>query len=359
VKLKIVFFALIAVMLSILLSGCSAAAMRSNSWAGLSTDEDNAYLANKSFVYAIQANNGSVLWQYPEEKADSKEAFFSTPVLTEDGQVLVASAGTNHSLISLNVDNGNFNWSFSDSEGTWIAHPLVMDETIYAPNTDGKLYALDMNGNFLWAKHIGGPLWASPVTDGEYLYLSSLDHHLHVFDPASEELLWSTEISGAAPGSAVLDQENNTLYLGSFGAKIEAIDADTHNVRWQVDTEGWIWGAPALEENTLFAGDLEGNLYAINTEDGSLLWNPVKPNGTIVGSPLITENFVAIGTESGVAYAINREGKIVWQQDIGGNLYTAPVQSGEFILFSPMETDSILVALDAEGRQVWQFAPEN
>jgi hypothetical protein len=29
------------------------------------------------------------------------------------------------------------------------------------------------------------------------------------------------------------------------------------------------------------------------------------------------------------------------------------------ILFSPMENDSILVALDNEGKQVWQFTPEN
>ncbi|NQU31315.1 MAG: PQQ-binding-like beta-propeller repeat protein, partial [Anaerolineae bacterium] len=83
------------------------------------------------------------------------------------------------------------------------------------------------------------------------------------------------------------------------------------------------------------------------------------PNGPITGSPLITNDLIVIGTESGTAYAIDQDGSIVWQQAIGGRLYTAPAQSGELILFSPMETDSVLVALDFDGRQVWQFTPAN
>ena len=360
VKLKKVFILVVAVMLSTLLSGCSASAMRSNSWAGLSTDAEKAYLANGSFVYAINLNNGNQAWQYPSEKADPKESFFATPVLTEDGQLLIASAGTNHSLISLNPANGSTNWTFSDPEGIWIASPIMVDETIYAPNTDGKLYALDLDGNFLWAKHIGGALWSQPVSDGEFLYINSLDHYLYAFSISAQDVIWETEVGGAIPGSPVLDADG-TLYLGSFDAKVEAIDPSTHSIKWSFGTEGWIWDAPVIEKDTLYVGDLDGNFYAINTSDGRQIWSPIQPNGTIIGSPLITEDFIVIGTESGSAYAINSEGAIVWQQAIGGKLYTSPVQGGDLIIFSPMEMENkaLLVALDFEGRQVWQFTLEN
>ena len=359
-KYKKLLIIVAAVMLSALLSGCSASAMRSNSWSGLSADAEKAYIANGSFVYAINLNNGNQAWRYPTEKADTKESFFATPVLTEDGQLLIASAGTNHSLVSLNPANGSTNWDFGNSEGIWIASPIAIGETIYAPNTDGKIYAFDLDGNFLWAKHIGGALWSQPVSDGEFLYITSLDHHLYAFSPSTQDIAWKIEIGGAIPGSPALDADG-TLYLGSFDAKVEAVDLSTHSLTWGLETNGWIWNAPVIEEDTLYVGDLKGNFYAINTNDGHQLWNPVQPDGTIIGSPLVTENFIVIGTESGSAYAFDREGAIVWQYAVGGKLYTTPVQGDDLILFSPMEMENkaILVALDLDGRQVWQFTPEN
>ena len=357
-KVKTIILILIAVLLSALLSGCSSAAMRSNSWSGLTTSEDKAYLANGSFVYAINLNNGSQSWQYPAEKADTKESYFAAPILTEDGQLLVASAGANHSLASLNPANGNVNWIFDAAEGGWIASPLAIGETIYASNTDGKLYAFDMKGDFLWAKAIGGALWSQPVSDGEYLYITSLDHHLYALDPQKKEVVWNIELCGASPGAAALDADGN-LYIGSFGSTVAAIDSQSQKFLWKTSIAGWVWDAPVLDETTLYVGDLEGYFHAFNIADGSEIWDPIQPDGPITGSPLVMDDFIVIGTESGTAYAIDREGSIVWQQNIGGRLYTAPAQGGDRILFSPMEMENkaVLVALDFDGKQVWQFTP--
>jgi outer membrane protein assembly factor BamB len=357
VKLKKIFILGAVLLLSTLLSGCSASAMRSNSWAGLSANTENAFLANGTFVYAIDLNNGNTTWQYPAEKADTKESYFAAPVLSEDGQLLIVSTGANHSLASLNVKNGFLNWSFNDAEGAWIARPLIVDGTIYAPNTDGKLYALDLDGSFLWAKHIGGALWGQPVSDGDFLYITSLDHHLYAFDLDKKDVAWSAELDGAIPGAATLD-ENGKLYLGSFGSALVAVDSQTHQTDWETATNGWIWDAPSLTAETLYFGDLEGYIHALNITDGSPVWEAFQPDGPIIGSPLIFEDMVVFGTETGIAYAIDAEGKTLWQQNIGGRLYTRPVRGGDLILFAPMENDSILVALDSEGRQVWQLTPE-
>ena len=357
-KFKKIFILSVAVMLFVLLSGCSASAMRSNSWSGLSADADRAYLAKGSLVYAINLGNGSLAWQYPAEKVDSKESYFADPVLSEDGQLLLASTGTNHSLVSLNPANGSVNWIFADAEGVWIASPLVIDNTVYAPNTDGKLYALDLTGSFLWAKHIGGALWAQPVQDGDFLYITSLDHHLYAFDRQKKEVLWDVELGGAIPGTVAMDT-NGKLYLGSFGSNLVAVDTQNHNLAWKIPTKGWIWDAPILNENTLYVGDLEGYFYAIDTTDGREIWDTFQPDGPVTGSPLLTDNLIIVGTESGTAYALDHEGKIVWQQTVGERLYTNPVQSGELVLFAPtsLKEKTALVALDLEGKQVWQFTP--
>ncbi len=359
-KLKKIFILSAAVMLFVLLSGCSASAMRSNSWSGLSADAEKAYLAKGTFVYAISLSNGSMAWRYPAEKADSKEAYFANPVLSEDGQLIIASAGSNHSLSSLNPATGNLNWTFSDAEGVWIASPLVLGDTLYAPNTDGKLYALDLNGSFLWAKHIGGALWAQPVSDGDFLYITSLDHHVYAFDLQKKEVTWNVDLGGAIPGALALDAEGK-LYLGSFASAIVSIDSQSQNLAWETPTKGWIWDAPVLDADTLYVGDLDGYFHSINTADGSENWDAFQPDGPVTGSPLVSKDFVVLGTESGTAYAIDNDGKIVWQQNVGERLYTNPVQSGELLLFAPtgIKIKIALVALDIEGRQVWQFTPEN
>lgn len=344
-------------LLSVLLSGCSASAMQTNSWSGLSADTENAYLAHGSFIYAIALNNGNLHWKYPAEGADTKEAYFANPVLTDDGQLLIVSAGSNHSLTSLDSANGTANWTFDGAQGAWIASPAVVDGTIYAPNTDGILYVLDMSGNLRWEKEIGGALWSQPVSDGTMLYITSLNHNLYALDLSTQEVAWSLSLNGALPGTAALDEAGN-LYAGSFGSKVASIDTQKQAIAWETPIAGWVWDAPVLDGETLYVGDLEGNFHSFDIKTGNENWAAIKPNGPITGSPLVMNDFIVIGTESGSAYAIDREGGIVWQHTIGGRLYTAPVAGNDLILFSPMEIDSILVALDLDGRQVWQFTPE-
>ena len=355
-KVKTILLILTAVMLSVLLSGCTGAAMQSNSWAGLTTDAEKAYLANGTFVHAINLNNGSQSWQYPADKADAKESFFAAPVLVNEAQLIIASSGANHSLLSLDPKNGMVNWVYTSAEGGWLASPLVENDVIYAPNADGKLYVFNLDGKLLWDVTLEGQLWGQPVSDGEYIYLTSLEHYLFAVDLQSHEIVWQFELCGATPGGAALD-EDGTLYVGSFGDTLAAIDSANGSIVWKAATNGWIWNAVALEEDTLYFGDLEGYFYALDTANGESRWNPIQPDGPIVGTPLVMDDFIVIGTESGVAYAIDRDGKTVWTQNIGGRLYSTPAQNGEYILFSLMESDYALVALDFDGKQVWQFTP--
>ncbi len=357
-KSKTIFILMMALLLSLLLSGCSASAMQANSWSGLAADTENAYLANGSLVFAIDLDNGSQLWQYPADGADNAESYFANPVLTDDGQVLIASAGSNHSLTSLNAANGNANWTFADADGAWIASPAVVDEIIYAPNSDGKLYAIDLDGAFMWAKAIGGALWSTPVTDGNLLYITSLDHHVYAFDPQEKEIIWKVELDGAAPGAAAIDEDGN-LYVGTFGATVAKIDTATQAVDWQSNIQGWVWDAPVIDGTTLYVGDLEGYFHAFNTATGTENFDPIQPDGPITGSPLVLDEFIVIGTESGKVYAIDNEGSILWQKTVAteGQIYTTPVQGKDLILFAPMEADVSLVAYDFDGKQVWPFTP--
>jgi outer membrane protein assembly factor BamB len=347
---------------SVILSACTGAQV-SNNWHGIAADSEYAYLANGNHVYAVDLKNGNEIWRYPE-KADSKLSFFAAPVLTADGQLLIGSAGTkDYSFVSLDPATGNEKWSepFNENEGPWLAAPLVFNDKIYAPNTDGFVYILDMDGKQIADPiELGGALWAAPVTDGKLLYIAALDHYMHIIDPADNSAVTDPiDLGGAIPSSPVVG--SNGAYVGSFASTVEFIQSNgDHEV---IATAGdWVWGSPVLDGETLYYADLDGKVHSLDLASGNENWS-VQPAGSIVASLLLAGDQIYAASEPdpktgiGTLVALDRDGNTVWDKEIGGKLYTTPVNAGDLILVAPYQADFALAAYDVQGKQVWSFTP--
>jgi outer membrane protein assembly factor BamB len=327
----------------------------SNNWHGLAADAEHAYISGGSFVYAVDLKTGNEVWRYPAE-ADSKLLFYATPVLTADGQLLIGSAGTKHPFVSLDPATGRENWVEEKGKGAWLASPLVLNETIYAPNTDGFLYTLDLNGKAAADPiELGGALWAAPSTDGSLLYVTSLDHNFHIIDIANGTIADPIDLGGAAPSSPAVGTDG--VYVGSFATTIEFVQP---NGRHEViaTAENWIWGAPILDGETLYYADLNGKIYSLDLASGSQNWDVVQPDGPIVASLLVTADQIYVATEAGTLVALDREGETVWEKTVDSKIYTTPVLSGDLILVAPYQAEFFLAAYDAQGKQAWTFTPE-
>ncbi|OGO25882.1 MAG: hypothetical protein A2Y54_10090 [Chloroflexi bacterium RBG_16_51_16] len=341
---------------ALLLAACGTPPV--NNWPGLSVDSEKAYLAAGAHVYAVELSTGSEAWRYPTEP-NNKHQFFIAPSLTPDGQLLVGSAGTEHVFISLDPATGKENWAapFLGSKGPWMAAPLVFEDQIYAPNADGTLYILDLQGSLVDSIELGGSLWSKPVTDGRLVYVASLDHHLHIIDPSLNENINTVDMGGAIPGGATAAADG--VYVGSFTGRLEAVSSSGQN-QTLAESEDWIWGAPALKDDTLYFADLGGRVYSLDLIKDVQNWSDIKPNGPIAASLLPVDDMVVIVTESGEVYAYDPQGKEIWPRPYaaGGNLYTSPVAAADLILVAPYHAEYLLIALDREGRLVWEFPPK-
>jgi outer membrane protein assembly factor BamB len=353
---------------AVFLSACAGGAVRGMSWPGLAADGQTAYLSDGPFVYAVNLKDGTELWRYPGSR-NGKLTFYSTPAITPDGLVIVGSAGTDHSLIALNPADINPDtkapveaWRFSGAKDHWVAAPLVLNNKLFAVNSDGNLYILDLqDGQSVkdaTVVKLGGRLWSQPTTDGERVYVTSLDHSVIAVNAETYKVVWDEDLGGAVPGSAVLSADG-MLYVGSLASKLEKFDPATGNHQSVLDAENWVWSTPSLDGDTLYFGDVDGNIYSFNMSSGKLNWKPVKPDGPITASPLVQNDHILIATESGSIFAVGNDGKVLWTQQIGGKIYTSPVAAGDLTIVSPLETDFYLAALDANGRQVWKFTPKN
>lgn len=357
---------------AVLLSACSGA-IRGSSWPGLSTDGETAYLANGGLVYAVNLNDGKEVWHYPAS-AGTKQVFYAAPVLTEDGLVIVGSAGTEYDLIA--IDPADISpetnspveaWTFVDAADHWVASPLVVGDKLFAPNADGNLYILDLSDGrsqkqAVAVVELAGRLWAQPVTDGELVFVTSLDHSVFAIDVETYKVVWHEDVGGAIPGSPVIGPKG-MLYVGSLDSQLERFDPKTGQHTSVLAAEEWIWSTPVVDGDALYFGDLEGNFYSFDTATGELNWS-VQPDGPITANAILQNDHLLLATESGNIYAIGKDGKTLWFEEVqddkgNGKIYTTPVIASDLILVAPLETEFYLTALDTNGRTVWTFVPEN
>ncbi len=349
------------ILIAVFLSACSGAAGVATSWPGLTVDSngETAYLADNTQVYAINLSNGSEKWRYPEE-ADNKITFFAPPVMTSDGQLLIASY--DHNLYSVNPENGQpnqGNWPFTGSKNLLITSPLVTDEGIYVPSSDKHLYAMDLNGNLLWSFETGDSLWATPAQLNGGIIQPSMDHYLYSLDPQTGNQIWKSEdLQGALVGKPTVGPEG-TLYLGSFSREMLAINGATGRVLWRTPTTGWVWAGPAYSDGTLYFGDLAGSFYALDAANGNIRWQIQNEQGPISDQPLVLDGAVYFTTENGTLNVVDASnGNPKWNKPVGGRLLAAPVRAGDRILVTPVGADALLYAFDINGNQQWSFTPD-
>jgi outer membrane protein assembly factor BamB len=349
-KISRLFFVSVVLILGILLSGCGSALMAS-SWTGVTADETLAYLTKGSDLFAVNLTNGTLAWRYPE-KSTASIGFYSNPVKTPDGQILVAAY--DHKLYSLGND-GLVNWTFEKSKNRLVGSPLVTEDSIYQPSTDGNLYCLDLEGNQKWVFTATQALWSTPVTDGDLIFVTSMDHFLYALDKQDGTELWKAELGGAIPGSASLSEEG-VLYAGTLTKEIAAVDAANGEVLWKVPVGGSVWSAPLVLEDSLFFGDTANKIYRMAVADGSILWQ-IDTDGVVTGAPAMIENGLVFGTETGTLMAIDLDGKSLWNQTINGKLYSGLVVAKDLVLAGVTGGDQLVIAYNLNGSQAWPFTP--
>jgi outer membrane protein assembly factor BamB len=344
-------------LLAVTLSACGGTPT-ATTWPGLSASGDAAYLANGSTVYAIRLSDGQ-LWTFPD-KPSAKLLFYTNPVLTSDGRLLVGSSGGDRSLFLVDAKTGKSDWFYNGAKDHWVASPLVVGDMVYAPNADGNLYIFDLTipgqEKLIDTVELGGKLWAQPVSDGSYLYISSLDHCIHTVNIKTHEASTRTFLGGAVPGMPAL--ADGRLYVGSFDSSMVAANASDGSIVWTTPVNASVWGGPLLDGGMLYFGDLDGNFYVVDAAAGTIK-NSLKPDGPIIASPIVMNGNIIFVTESGTVYSLDPDGKLVSLETIADSkIYTAPVLAGDLILVAPFQGASLLVALDQNGKQAWAFTPQ-
>ncbi len=342
---------LLLVSTALLLTACTGA-IGASSWPGITPAGDTVYIAYATAVHAINVQPGAAnqVWAAPVE-ANNRVNYYAAPAVTDN---LVVVGDYSNQLHALQRSSGTESWIFPGATGRYIARPLVVDQAIYAPNADGFLYALDIQGNLKWKFKTEQGLWAQPASNGSVVFQPSMDHFLYAVNAQDGSQLWKVDLGGAAVSSPVLS--DGQIYVSTLTNEMLSVDATTGQILWRAKTKDAIWAAPVLNEGTLYFGDLSSTAYSVNAKNGSVNWQQELGGGSIIGAAAVIDQGVVFVAEQGLVQAISFDGQKLWNATINGKLYSDPAVVNNRIVIGIVQGDNLLAALDFNGSVVWNFA---
>lgn len=171
---------------------------------------------------------------------------------------------------------------------------------------------------------------------------------------------------------------NGTLYVGGMDGNLYAVNSANGTVVWSTPLEtppetGFfsagsfvaIYGTPAVAGKRVFAGsyirsgsDEHGRIFGFTEGNREPVW--IYPprgmlDGAFIGGPAAANGLVYAGATDGKLYALNEAtGEKKWEFMTGDQIWASPVVSGNTLYIGSF--DKKIYALDAvTGREKWHY----
>lgn len=253
--------------------------------------------------------------------------------------------------------------------------PALFGDRIYVGGRDGKLHVLARaDGRELWnvtlqPDPVFSGITASPRVVGGKLYVGTFnetggDGAFCALDAFTGAVAWSRPVSSVHFSSAAV--WNGTVFVGLMGRyspeltyappyRLLALDAETGDEEWFVDTNGSVAASPAIAGDTVFVTTKAGELFAVSLA-GTVRWKAtIEPS---IASPAVSENTVVVGDgvlgTPGNLRAFSFWGEPLWVRPLSGPVSASPTIAGGLVFAATNEAAGRLVAVRlADGQLAW------
>lgn len=243
-----------------------------------------------SFVVAMNAENGRILWRFASGPTESSTLVVGRTLYFGDwgGEVYAVDVRT-HRL----------RWRYA-TDGEIDSSPAYAGGTIYIGTNGGSVYALDSRtGRLRWRfGGVGEYFYATPSVAYGRVFIGNTNGTLYALGAGTGSLLWSRTVGSYVYTSAAVWR--GRVYVGSYDGTFAAYDARTGAELWRFDAPAAIHGAPAVLDGLVYfstcalcgshgsryAKEGPRNTYALDARTGRVVWT--KPDvGTY--SPLVAD----------------------------------------------------------------------
>ncbi len=213
-------------------------------------------------LYCLDEKDGQLLWAF---KTVGERYFpdgaIQRDVLINNGTAYFGSRDYN--VYAIHAQKGHGFWNFKE-QGSWVVSNMVADSTtLYCGTSDThRFYALDKNTGVLkWKLDLNMRVYGGPTIFKDQLFFGCFNGFLYAVDKDKGTINWKFQTDGSKKNYSEIFGSNGHFKDGFelYGANYKATDR-------KILTLGSILGTPVVDNNHLYFGSKDGNLYALELE---------------------------------------------------------------------------------------------
>ncbi|MBC8519577.1 MAG: outer membrane protein assembly factor BamB [Gammaproteobacteria bacterium] len=262
-------------------------------------------------VSAVKLSSGSTVWERELDEV------VMTGVATGEGNVYVGTESGN--LVALDRIGGQDRWSISLLSEI-LSPPAVAAGVVVVRTVDGKLVGVNAeDGLEIWRYQREVPVLtlrgtSSPVIVGDIVYAGLDGGEVVALGLQDGRELWvksvtsprgRTEIERMVDIDADPAVADGVVYVISYQGDLAAINGEQGDLVWKRKLSGVT--APTVYGPYLFLSDAEGNVWAFDRKDGSALWKQDGLKNRNLTSPLVSGTNLVVGDAEGYLHWISGE----------------------------------------------------
>jgi len=270
-------------------------------YAGPVIDDDVLYFGTCShgqnpdneYMYSFDRFTGEEIWNV------SIYGGISESVQYDEQKLYFCSNYGGEKVYALNKVDGSIDWTYDTGLYNCANKPMLKDNAFYAAYFENTA-----RGN----NEVVGELFKLKVSDGS--------------------LIWNISLSsGPWDNSITADGEGRIFLAINWDKSMNAYNETDGSLLWTYTLHHYSLSFNAYHNGVVFIADDIGYVYAIDSTDGSLIWENKIGDCIDISSPTIGGGLIFIGTHDsskGAFFALNEStGEVLWKYNVGSSV-TAP-----------------------------------
>ncbi|PPI88922.1 outer membrane protein assembly factor BamB [Candidatus Pantoea edessiphila] len=308
------------------------------------------YVADRvGIIQAFDSTSGIEKWKV--NLSENHNSIFNKNSLLLSGGIVVDGnsiyIGSERGILySFKTQDGSLAWK-TKVIGEILSSPVISDDLIFVYTSNGFIQGLNKNtGEIKWSFEVGISNSLSirglsnPVIFFDNLIIKDNNGSINVISIKKNKLIWKTDISSISNKSIFKDIKDinispvvlKGIIYAAFDGYITALDCNSGEILWRRNI-GTIKKLIA-NKHTIYIVDTNDVLFALNSDNGSVIWNQKNLLHRQLTSPVIYNNYLVIADMKGYLHWINADnGKLVTKQKLNkSGFQISPIIDGKIII---------------------------
>ncbi len=173
--------------------------------------------------------------------------------------------------------------------------------------------------------------------------------------PLTNNTLWITSLNEITTSSPAI--VNGILYIGTGNGTIYALDTVDGSIIWDYVTGGAVKSSPAVVDGVVYVASDDQYLYALDADDGSYIWSYNVGGSSYNTSPTVVDGTVYFGASNKV-FSINAtDGSLNWEKTLEGSYFlgSSPTVVDGVVCFGMYESRRVFLLNATDGSEIWNY----